>query len=449
MEQQWIKKLLNAAKDKGFSDFEVYFESSKRFSISVYKGELDKFSASEPSGISVRGIYEGKMGNAYTEKLDEQSLAFLLEDCMSNAVINETEEMVLIYEPTGDCPVLDRPASNLSELSAAQKIEMLMEAERSASALEPNLDQVQNQYGDFATHIEIYNSKGLAVQDDHHMGYIYLSPIVKKGEEVKNEHSMGLFTRSEEICADSHMKNALAQTAAMFGAQILKSGSYETVFSNKAMSNLVEVMAGIFSAEAADKGLSAFKDKLGEVVASSMVTLVDDPHLAGGFASVPFDSEGVPTKRKALIDKGVLTGFMHNLKTAAKFGVQPTGNGFKASFKSPVGISGTNMFIEAGEHPLESLLTLAGSGLYITGLDGLHAGINGITGDFSLSCRGFEFKEGKLGGGVHQMTVSGNYFEMLKNIKGLGSDLVFDGMDSSAVYGAPSTYVGALVYAGQ
>lgn len=449
MEKQWINELLQAAKDKGFSDFEIYYESSKRFSISVFKGELDKFSASEPSGISVRGIYKGKMGNAYTEKLDAESLAFLLEDCLSNAMINETEEAVFIYEPKGEVPVLNRPESDLSNLSAADKIELLMAAERLAEGLEANLDQVQNQYGDFATHIEIHNTKGLSVSCDNHMGYIYLSPIVKRGEETKNEHSMGLFTKSEDIRADEHMRTALEQTACMFGANILKSGSYETVFSNKAMSNLVEVMAGIFSAEAADKGLSAFKDKVGELVASEKVTLVDDPHLTTGFASVPFDSEGVPTKRKALIDQGVLTGFMHNLKTAAKFGVEPTGNGFKASFKSPVGISGTNMFIEPGQLDLESLLKAAGKGLYITGLDGLHAGINAITGDFSLSCRGFEFSEGKLGTGVHQMTVSGNFFDMLKQVKALGSDLVFDGMDSSAVYGAPSTYVGTLVYAGK
>lgn len=449
MERQWMKDLLEKAKEKGFSDFEIYYEAAKRFSISVFKGELDKFSASEPSGVSVRGIFNGKMGNAYTEKIDTDALECLIEDCLTNAMINETEETVLLYEPTGESVGFERRPSNLSELTAEEKIKRLLEAEKACYAQEPQLDQVQNQYGDFATHIEIVNTKGLDVSYDSHMGYVYFSPIIKREGDTKNEHSMGLFINKEDVQELTHVSEAIKLTNAMFGAQILPSGSYKTVFSNKSMSNLIEVMAGIFSAEAADKGLSAFKDKVGQVVANPILSLIDDPHLPEGFASVPFDSEGVPTQRQALINSGKLTGFLHNLKTAEKFKVPPTGNGFKASFKSPVGISGTNMYLQPGKLSLEDLLKDVETGLYVTGLDGLHAGINAITGDFSLSCRGHKIEGGVLGTAFHQMTVSGNYFEMLKNIEAIASDLVFDGMDSSAVYGSPSVFAGHLVFAGE
>ena len=103
MIQEWMKDLLETAKSRGFSDFEIYMESSKRFSTSIFKGELDKFSASEPSGISVRGIYNGKMGNAYTEKMDKESLDLLVEDCLTNAQISETEDVTELFAPANAC----------------------------------------------------------------------------------------------------------------------------------------------------------------------------------------------------------------------------------------------------------------------------------------------------------------------------------------------------------
>ena len=208
-------------------------------------------------------------------------------------------------------------------------------------------------------------------------------------------------------------------------------------------------MVSAFSAESADKGLTQLKDKVGEGIASPLIHIVEDPHLSGGFGSVPFDSEGVPTQKKRLVDGGQLTGFLHNLKTAKKFKVAPTGNGFKASYKSPVGIGATNFFIEPGEETLENLMMRLGSGVYLTELDGLHAGINPVTGEFSLSCRGFVIEAGHLGQAVNQITVSGNYFELLKQVEGVADDLSFEEVDSVSVYGAPSLYVKSLMISGE
>lgn len=441
-----MKALLERALAKGFSEVEIYSEESKRASFSFFKGELDKYSVSEPMGIAIRGIYQSKMGNAYTEKTDEQALEALLEDCLSNAQIIETEEEVFLYEPQTKEPVRIELSHGMAPISERMALVKSLEAEAEAH---PYCDQLQNQYGDFETTVRIVNSKGLDVSYSNSVGYLYLSPIMKKGDDTKNEYIMDMFTKPSELDGKKSLKEAMTLTEQMFGAEVLNSGKYQTVLSNKAMSSLLEVMAGVFSAEAADKGLSAFKDKVNAQVASEMLSIIEDPMLEGGIANVPFDGEGVQTKRKALIDHGKLTGFQHNLKTAAKFGVAPTGNGFKPNFKSPVGIGATNVFIPKGEKSLEALLADVKDGLYIMALDGLHAGINGITGNFSLACRGRRIEGGKLTTGVHQMTVSGNYFELLNAIKGISDDLVFESMDSSAVYGSPSIWVSELTYAGK
>lgn len=441
-----MKALLDKALAMGFSDVEIYSEASKRASFSVFKGELDKYSVSEPMGIAMRGIYKGKMGNAYTEKIDDEALEALLNDCMSNAEIIETEESVYLYEPADKTPVFINLSKGMAPIS--ENIELVKALEQKAEA-HPYCDQLQNQYGDFESTIRIVNSKGLDVSFSSGVGYLYLSPIMKKEEDVKNEYIMAMFTEPSGLKANESLQEAMDLTEQMFGAEVLPSGKYQTVLSNRAMSSLLEVMAGVFSAEAADKGLSAFKDKVGQKVASEVFSIIEDPMLEGGLGNMPFDGEGVPTKRKALIENGILTGFQHNLKTAAKYGVEPTGNGFKPNFKSPVGIGATNVFIPKGKKSLEALLSDVEDGLYIMALDGLHAGINGITGNFSLACRGRRIEGGKLTFGVHQMTVSGNYFELLQAVVEAADDLIFESMDSSAVYGSPSVWVSELSFAGK
>lgn len=449
MKPVWIKDLLEIAKGMGFSDFEIYTEKAKRFSTSIFNGELDKFSASEPAGVSVRGIYEGKLGNAYSEKMDEEALRLLVEDCKSNALISEVVELPELYAPDAKYPLLPSHNMDLQTVTPMAKIKKLEKGEADANAYDARVDQVENQYGDSYHIIDIINTKGLDLHHESGMGYAYFSPIVKEGDETKNEHIIKMFRNFDEWDEKAHALESVEKTIAMLGAKSIPSGAYKTIMGPSAMASLLQVMVSVFSGEAADKGLTYFKDKVGQQVASELVTIWDDPHLSGGFASVPFDSEGVPTQKKTLIENGQMMGFVHNLKTAKKFGVAPTGNGFKASFKSPVGISVTNFYLKEGDHSVESLCEYIEEGLYLTALDGLHAGINSVTGDFSLSCRGFKVEKGKRTSPVNQCTVSGNFFKMLLAIDKIGKDFSFEEMDSNAIFGAPSVSVGTLVYAGQ
>ncbi|HPS82538.1 MAG TPA: metallopeptidase TldD-related protein, partial [Candidatus Limiplasma sp.] len=135
----------------------------------------------------------------------------------------------------------------------------------------------------------------------------------------------------------------------------------------------------------------------------------------------------------------------HNLKTAHKDGVETTGNASKGSYAASVRVSPSNFYLEAGLQPLEALLADMGEGLVITEVEGLHAGANAVSGDFSLLAKGYTVKEGKRERPVEQITIAGNFFEMLKQVKAVGSDLRFP----SGGFGAPSVDVGLLSVAGK
>ena len=192
-------------------------------------------------------------------------------------------------------------------------------------------------------------------------------------------------------------------------------------------------------------GVEVRKDKEGEIIASDIVNLVDDPHLKNGLASVGFDDEGVATGKTYLIKNGKLESLLHNLKTANKAGVKSTGNGFKASYASPISVSPTNMYIEPGINSLEEMTKKIDKGLIITDFAGLHSGANSITGDFSLAAKGFYIENGVKTKAVEQITVAGNFFTLLKDVEEIGRDLKFP---MSSV-GSPSILVKELSIAGE
>ena len=185
------------------------------------------------------------------------------------------------------------------------------------------------------------------------------------------------------------------------------------------------------------------KGRLGGKIAADIVSIRDDPLLDQLPGSAVFDGEGVAARNKTIVENGVFKTFLHNRKTAKKDGVEPTGNGFKASFKTAVGIAPSNFYIAAGDKSREELIAGMGDGLIITNLEGLHSGANSVSGDFSLSAEGFLVRGGKTVRAVEQSTIAGNFFSLLRDIGAAAADLEFKGNVSS-----PSVLIRELSVAG-
>ena len=167
-----------------------------------------------------------------------------------------------------------------------------------------------------------------------------------------------------------------------------------------------------------------------------------------GGASAAFDGEGVATRTKDVIEKGRLVTFLHNLKTAKKDGVEPTGNASRASFKSPVGISPTNFFIQPGEKSYDQLVADLSDGIIIIDVQGLHSGANPVSGDFSLGAYGYLVEKGKVVRPVDQITIAGNFFKLLAAVEEVGSDLQFGTPGPRGHIGSPSLLISSLSVAG-
>lgn len=442
----FINKLFQEAKNNEFDEYEVYYVDRESLSINVYNEEVEKYNLTTSYGLSFRGKINGKIGYSYTEILDEYAIEMLVKNAKESALTIENEDIQFIYEGDKEYSAVNTYYNTLENIPADKLIDLALNMEKEAKTLDNRVVSFggcgigynKAKYG-------IINSKGLNLENKSNLLSAYVVPIIKNQEDMHDGMGYIIATSLDEVNPKLLAQDGVNEALSRIGGRSIPSGKYNTIINNEAMVSLLSTFAGVFSGDAAQKGLSLLKGKEGEIIANKKVTLLDNPHLENGLASVPFDDEGVATKKKDIIHEGKLITLLHNLKTAHKGNTKSTGNGFKNSYASPVGVSPTNLYLQKGEKSFDNLLKEIGEGLLITEFAGLHSGANSITGDFSLAAKGFYIKEGKKEYPVEQITVAGNFFDLLKNIEEIGNDLKFP---MSSV-GSPSVKVNGLSIAGK
>lgn len=447
MEFKEFKNILfEKALNEGFENCEIYYTDSENISITVYEGEVEKYNLDKSFGLSFRGMIDGKMGYSYTEILDEYAINMLIKNTKEGANYIESEDVQFIYEGDKEYSKVDTYSEQLENIDTSKLIDIVLDLEKQTKEYSDkvvNVSTCKISYN--SSNSGIYNTKGLELNNKGNLLMTYSVPIVELDGEKQDGMGYKIVDSLDEINTKEIAKQGVEEALSKLGGSSVDSGKYNTIIYNEAMSSLLETFCEVFSAEAAQRGLSLLKGKENKIIASEIVSIVDDPLLDKGLASTPFDDEGVATFKKEIVSKGTLNTLLHNLKTAHKARVKSTGNGFKASYSSPVSIEPTNFYIQKGDLNLDELMEHINEGVIITEFAGLHSGANSITGDFSLAAKGFYVKDGKKDYPVEQITVAGNFFDVLKNIKKIGNDLKFP---ISSV-GSPSIIVEGLSIAGK
>lgn len=407
----FVDSLFKKASEAGFSEYEVYYVDRESLGISVYKEEVEKYNLNNSAGLSFRGKLGDRIGYSYTEILDEDAIDMLVKKAKENVSAIENNDIQFIYEGDKEYKKISTYYEALENLAPDKLINIAINMEKEAKKY---CDKVESFSGCAISYSSgkygIINSKGLNLKNKSNLLTAYVVPIVKDGENMYDGCGYVVAKSLDEIDPAKIAKMGVDEALSKIGATSIPAVNYKVIINNEAMVSLLSTFAGIFSGDAVQKGLSLLKGKEGEIIASDIVNLVDDPHLKDGLASVAFDDEGVATVKTYLIQDGKLNTLLHNLKTANKAGVKSTGNGFKASYASPISVSPTNFYIEPGVNSLEEMTKKIDKGLIITDLAGLHSGANSITGDFSLAAKGFYIENGVKTHPVEQITVAGNFF---------------------------------------
>jgi PmbA protein len=338
----------------------------------------------------------------------------------------------------------------LPELQATpieDKVRMALDIERLAREADPRVRGVDfAEYAEGFGRVAIASSNGVEAEYERGDCWVVVTPLASEGDETQTGFSFAIARKPQDLDLETVAREAADRATRLLGAKKPKTERMPVLLDPNAAASFVGVLSSALTAEAVLKGRSLFADRVGDAVASDVVHLIDDGRLLDGPGAGPFDDEGTPTRRKALIENGVLKGFLHNAYTAKRMSGASTGNAQRAGFKSTPGVAPTNLFLQPGTESAQALMSRAGRALYVQDLIGVHSGTNPISGDFSVGVSGLIVEGGAFGAPVREAAVASTITDILSSIVALGSDLRF--FPFGGAIGSPTVLVGEMSVAG-
>lgn len=446
--EEFKTAVINTAKENNLTEYEIYYTESTGLSVSVFKQEIKEYTNENSLGVCFKCIIDGKTGYAATENISEEDAVGMVVRAIDNAKSIENDEICFIHKKGDTYAIL--PELDESNPSGKELTQAAFTIQNSAYAADKRvIDGTRSTSGHASVKYALINSNGLDLSNEASFDYGVSLVILEEGDEKYNAFEVQTVSDITKANLEDIAKKAVKNGVETIGAKEISSGKYKAILNNEVMYTLLETYSSVFYGEAAQKGLSLLKGKEGEMIASELITITDDPMSKDAPVMRTFDDEGVATFKKNVIENGKLCTLLYNLKSANTAGVKSTGNGSKASYTSPVGTSPFSFSINPGDTSEEELCKLVGDGVMITSISGLHAGANPITGDFSLLSEGFTISEGKKAAPIKNFTISGNFFSLLKDIKVLGSDFKYSAAMEYSRFGSPSVMLDEISVAGK
>lgn len=408
------------AKTQGIEALELYIVKNKKFSFSLFNHEIDSYSVADSFMITARGIINGKMGYAFTEKIDKDTPKFIISKIKENSLFSTSDDEPFIFKGSEEYKKKNVFSKSLNDMSASSIIELVKKVSHRIEEIDSRVHNIEAQFEEDTDEVTLLNSYGLKLTSKSNYCYIYASAVADdQNGETKSGGNLKIYTTLDDFSVEEFAQKTVKDVVSKLGGEPCLTGVYKAVFNQNTTASLLRFFLSNTYAEQVQKNTSLLKDKLNEKVTSSKLTIMENPLTKNAFFRY-FDDEGVATFNKKIIDKGVLKTYIYNLTTASKDNVETTGNGYKGNGK--VSTSLVNVTIKPGKLSEEELFAKVGEGIYITELQGLHSGMNPQSGNFSLQSQGFMIRNGKLAEPVSLITVAGNLFTFFKDIVEVGSN---------------------------
>lgn len=435
----------NKSKENAIGQFEVYMSTVKEEEIKIREHSLDAFVEAQSGGVAIKLIKDGKVGFSFTEKLDDDSIVLSFNNAFNSLKYSYSEEEYnhLIEKDT------QNSEENYEIVDKDLKLKPIDEIKNIALELEDKLYKLDKRVVNvpmagasrYSLLKSIMNSRGINKTEKRMSIAYYADIIAKENDNVKTAFNVHA-SRNAYFNIDELANSIKEEAIGKLKSKPIKSGNFDSIFSSSAMQTLLSAYLGLISSDNVQKKLSLLQDKKNEKIASDIINIYDNPALTGGLGNTHFDGEGLSTKEYSIIENGVLKGFLYNNYTAKKEKIQSTGHAARASYKSQIGISAHNIILKEGSTSRSELISNIKDGVFVTDLMGTHAGVNALSGDFSLQAEGIKIENGELKFHTTPFIVAGNILSFLSSIKIVGNDTE---KNRSSIY-TPSVLVSDITF---
>jgi PmbA protein len=417
------RRAVEAATSAGASEAEAYASREGGRQVRVHGGEVESLTAATQSGVGVRAWVGHRVGYAYGTDLSEGGVAAIAARAAEAAGVADEDPYAAPPQPAEfeALPGLSDPS--IAEWETDRVAELALTVERTALESDPRLVAVETAvYADADEQVAIASSTGVAGEFETSSCYAYLQALAEGEGARETGLGFGLARGPRGLDPEAIGAEGAERALAMIGAGKPASRACPVVLDETVAASFAGLIGGGLSAKAVQRGRSPFAGRLEEEVASEAFALFDAGRDPQGPASAPFDGEGVPRRRTALIEGGGLCSYLYDTYSANREGVASTGSAARQGYRSLPTVSTSNLVVAPGSLSLTDLLAQAGEGVYVTDVAGLHSGVNPVTGVFSVGASGRVIRNGQLAEPVREFTIAGELVAMLSAVSAAGTE---------------------------
>ncbi len=396
--------------------------------VKAYDGSIESFTSAESFGVGIRVLIERDgglaQGFAHAGTFDAEVLAETLQDARDNATFAEADPWQGLARPDGVAPVVQELwDERLAAFPTERKTELALELERATRSWSPKVKGVRiASYGDSSGEVALASTAG--IRSAARATSSWLSVSCMAGDESETHMGYGVDVAREPGGLDlaAVAEEAAEQAVRLIGARQVPSRKLTLVLEPKLAATILSIIGSMLCGDAVVKGRTPFADRLGQVIASPLLTLIDDPTDARSMGADTFDGEGLACRRNVLIDGGTLAGFLHNSYTGRRAGTASTASAIRGSRSLP-GVGPQALAVAPGQRSFSELLAGVDDGILVQSMSGLHSGVNTTSGDFSVGAEGLMIRNGALAEPVREVTIASTLPRLLLDLAAVGSEI--------------------------
>lgn len=402
---------------------EAFVSQGTSTEVRAYNGEVESFTSASSAGIGIRVIADGRVGFAHAGTLDPEVITETLAEARDNRSFSEPDEWVALAEPDGGTPVVhDHWHDSVASMPTSEKVDMAIALEKRTLSLDPRVSGIRSaNYADSSGEMALATSTGIRAFDRGTGAHVSVSAMAKDGDETQIAGGYDVDFGPTNLSIDKAAADAVHRATRLLGAQQPKSQRVTIVLEPRIAASIVGITVGMLNGERTLKGRTPFLDRVGEAIASPLLTVLDDPTDARSFGATSVDSEGQTCRPLPLIDAGVLRGFLHNTYTGRRSGEGTTANAIRG-YRSTPGVGAHAIVMAPGTGSLDDIIAGVDLGVLVTSMSGLHSGVNAISGDFSVGADGLMIRNGVLAEPIREATIASTVQKMLTDVVAVGAD---------------------------
>ena len=395
--------------------YEIYIDESKTIELDSLKEELNFAKEEIDLGVGIRVLKDKKQGFAFTSNLD--NLTQTAQKAIDNAKLTKIDDNYAFAEVEKVSEVKDVYDNKFNDLSLDEAVEFLKTTIETAS--DSGCEVTGSGFSASEGRSLIVNSNGVSIEDEGTGFGLGLSVTIQKDGEIATAYN-SQSSRFFDIDGEKLANEVCDLAKSSLNTKPIETNDYDVVLDYYAAVGLLQTYISAFNGENVLRGRSILKDKLGSEIANPTLSIIDNPLLDKGMYTSKCDGEGSVSRKTSLIKDGVLNSFIYDIYNANKVGEKTTSNGLRGSYFTTPMIAPTNLEFEFGE--MRDLSEIK-DGVLTTSVLGAHTA-NPISGDFSVEAsNAFKIENGELTDPINKAMISGNIFEIMKNVEGLNSEI--------------------------